>query len=185
MALRIYAHEHDGLYPPHDYDMSPLHPKYLAEELIFQCPSGMIDGEGSLRMVPPPDGEQAAAHPPGLAHYPGHRVWLAQDDGIPGEEPEDDGELRTNYIYHGGGRRHNQMPLAGLVADSEPRHNERANVLMSDGAIISVTESRWRELGFGEELPEYLFSTPPPGSAPPPPAPGSGPPMPSGESVPE
>ncbi|MGI5820161.1 MAG: type II secretion system protein [Armatimonadota bacterium] len=129
LALRAYAHDHDALYPPHDYDMSPLHPKYLAAEKSFECPST----HERLAMVPPP----------------------TDDDPADAAAEDEDGVLETSYIYRGG-RSHNQMPLAALVADREPHHNKRANVLMSDGAITSVPETRWRELGFSEELPEYL-----------------------------
>lgn len=159
LALRIYAQEHDGLYPPNEYDMSPLYPKYVARELIFQCPSGAYDSEHSLRMVPP------GWQPPKLPKSPpaeplGPPGELGIDPGMePGMEPEDDGTLKTGFIYRGG-RSHNQAPLAALVADSEVRHNDRANVLMSDGAIISIPEGHWRALGFGEELPDYLFHRP-------------------------
>ena len=169
MALRMYAHEHDGLYPPHDYDMTPLYPKYLALDIVFDCPSDSYGGEDSIRMVPPdwepPEPEELPAEPPGGA--PGMSGMPGMEPGMdPGMDPcmelpaWDEDLLKTSYLYHGGGRRHNAMPLTGLVADSDTRHNERANVLMSDGAIRSVSESEWLELGFGEELPEYLFAQP-------------------------
>ncbi len=217
MALRMYANEHDGLYPPNDYDMSPLQPKYLDAEKVFECPSQMRSSQGPF-MVPPPDEEDeaGAAHPstlPGTAMT--GRVWQAQEEVPPppgepgpppgmGEPPAHPGPklppeayenaLKTDYLYHGGGRAHNEMPVAALVADSEPAHNERANVLMSDGAITSVPEGRWKALGFGEELPGYLFylAPPPPGEpgmppgAEPSPPPGEGaPPPPDGPPMPE
>jgi hypothetical protein len=198
MALRMYAKENDGLYPPHDYDMSPLQPKYLDAEKIFECPSqrgSMYDGPF---MLPPPDedAEEASVHPstiPGTAMT--GRVCQAQEEapppgmeGPPGMPPEATLPPRyedaptTNYVYLGGGREHNEMPLAALVADSDIAHNARANVLMSDGAITSVPEGRWRALGFGEELPGYLYYQPPgesdpsmaPGMPPGPPGPPPG-----------
>ena len=169
LALRAYAHEHDALYPPHDYDMSPLHPKYLAVETSFRCPST----HERLAMVPPP----------------------TDDDPADAAAEDENGVLETSYIYRGG-RSHSQMPLAALVADREPHHNAGANVLMSDGAITLVPETRWRELGFDEELPEYLAPPEPewelmePGMGPPPvygpPDPGTlgVPPLPSAEEAP-
>jgi prepilin-type processing-associated H-X9-DG protein len=106
----------------------------------------------------------------------------------------DEDLLKTSYLYHGGGREHNQTPLTGLVADSDTRHNERANVLMSDGAIKTTSRALWLELGFGEELPDYLprhdpYGPPPsmmePGaSEPPPPHTEEPPPPPDSEPPP-
>jgi len=181
MALRAYAHDHDGLYPPTEDDLSPLHPKYLPIDLVFRCPSttqtlpmgapaseevwhpeqpeseeeplaeGMAPG-------PPPAGSPAEGMPPGPP--PG----AMPGPGMMGGGPPDDypeGTLLTAFYYRAG-RRHNELPLAALVADHEPRHNSRANVLMSDGGIKSVTEGQWRELGFvtpeeidRERRPEY------------------------------
>jgi prepilin-type processing-associated H-X9-DG protein len=62
--------------------------------------------------------------------------------------PRPAGTLFTSYYYRAG-RRHNQLPRAPLVSDSTfTRHNGRANVLFSDGAVEAVTEADWRGWGF-------------------------------------
>ncbi len=203
LALRTYAHEHDALYPPHDYDMSPLHPKYLPTDIVFTCPSGSYDGEDSIRMVPPdwepPEPEESEEPPaepsppegePGMGGPPGMEPGMEPGMGAPAWHED---LLKTSYLYHGGAREHNEMPLAGLVADSDTRHNDRANVLMSDGAIKTASRTLWLELGFGEELPDYLpqqhdpYGPPPmmePGMSEPPPPPSEEPPPPPGSEPP-
>ena len=61
--------------------------------------------------------------------------------------------IMTAYYYRAG-RRHNQTPRAPLCSDHTPFHNTRANVLFSDGAVKSISEGPWRELGF--ETPEEI-----------------------------
>ncbi|MGC9320434.1 MAG: hypothetical protein ACP5KN_20540, partial [Armatimonadota bacterium] len=105
----------------------------------------------------------------------------------PEEYPE--GTLVTNYYYRAG-RRHNGLPPAVLVADHEPAHNDRANVLMSDGAIRSLPEPRWRQMGFRtpdeilqERFPERYGQVEPGACCAPPMSPPEGPPRePPGEA---
>jgi prepilin-type processing-associated H-X9-DG protein len=78
----------------------------------------------------------------------------------PGGAVADD-VLKTSYYYRAG-RRHNQTPRAPLCTDQSLPHNDRANILYSDGTLISLTESRWRAEGF-VPLTELQQGASPPG----------------------
>ncbi len=167
MALRAYAADHDGLYPPTEDDLSPLTDDYLTTDAVFNCPSRTSSNrfsrpQGVPMGAPANDeiwlGGAGEGAPPGVELAPGMgEPGMAPPPppptpGIsPGAAPRcgpyPEGTVFTDYYYRAG-RRHNELPLAALVADHEPRHNGRANVLMSDGGIKSVTETHWRELGF-------------------------------------
>jgi prepilin-type N-terminal cleavage/methylation domain-containing protein len=47
LALRAYAADHDGRYPPRNDDLTPLVRGYLVTTTVFLCPSG-----GSTALVP-------------------------------------------------------------------------------------------------------------------------------------
>jgi prepilin-type processing-associated H-X9-DG protein len=55
------------------------------------------------------------------------------------------GVLPSGYYYHEG-LRYNVGQLLPLAGDSQPRHNERANMLFTDGSIRSVTAQYWLQL---------------------------------------
>lgn len=167
-ALRLYASDHDGGYPPVADDLSPLYPRYLDTEKVFQCPSAT---EGSTPMgapanpklpLPPssgpagPPGSGApGGPPPGAPAGPqslapeGPRVVFTQGGGgLQGSsKPRAEGILYTAYYYRAG-RRHNQSPRAPLCSDQSLVHNDRANVLYSDGSLTALPDFRWRSEGF-------------------------------------
>jgi len=161
LALRCYAHEHEGRYPPREDDLSPLMPDYLTTELAFCCPSaGGSSGMGEVPMGAPADEEawRKGQVGPGAQEAPvvGEGVPMPEAGApvpVPGAAPPDEQAPKPRRIiftdyYYRAGRRHNQAPLAPLCADHRPRHNDGANVLFSDGAVKRLDESRWRELGF-------------------------------------
>jgi len=177
VALRSYAHDHDGWYPPTEDDLTPLIPRYIDLDKCFQCPStydsnipmGAPADEARWRPPQPENpsmdpgmdpgipgmGAPPSAPPPPQSHLPGvdlqpGEVVFAQ--GMPSPSwPED--TIMTGYYYRAG-RSHNQTPLAPLCSDHKLSHNYRANVLFSDGAIKLLPEGPWRELGF--ETPEEI-----------------------------
>jgi prepilin-type processing-associated H-X9-DG protein len=51
----------------------------------------------------------------------------------------------SSYYYHSR-LRYNIGPLLPLVGDSNPRHNDRANLLFTDGSIRSVAGTYWLQL---------------------------------------
>jgi len=145
LALRMYAVEHGGKYPPREDDLSPLLGKYLIMQQVFVCPSGM----SGVPMGAPADkslplGESGGA--PGGA--PG---GMPGAGGLPQRmtpTPPGPGPVTTSFYYRAG-RKHNQVPRAPLVSDQDLRHNDdRANVLFSDGAIETLRGAQWRALGF-------------------------------------
>ncbi len=155
MALRLYAAEHDGWYPPKEDDLSPLFPIYVGYELVFQCPTAGCSrkvpmgapADESIEIKPPPPSPWYG--PPGPPGAPPHPPGPPPGPPPPPPEEETPAEevLYTGYYYRGG-RRHNQTPRGPLVSDHEALHTDRANVLFSDGAIESLSEADWRDLGF-------------------------------------
>ena len=167
LALRSYAHDHEGWYPPTEDDLSPLMPRYISFEQVFLCPSDPTaqipmgaPASAEIWHPPKPPEEEPALGPMGPGGPPG--VMLAQEEAPPGQPPQEvppeeeiwyvhgpypEGTIFTAYYYRAG-RRHNEVPRAPLCADQEPRHNAGANVLFSDGNVKWVHEPRWRELGF-------------------------------------
>jgi len=59
LALKLYADDHDGALPPRDDDLGPLHPRYLAVEQCFMCPSSttMIPMGSPAHSPPKPKAE--------------------------------------------------------------------------------------------------------------------------------
>jgi len=183
MALRSYAHDHEGWYPPAEDDLSPLMPRYITFEQVFLCPSSPVSqipmgapASAEIWHPPKPPEEEPALGPMGPGGPPG--VVLAQEEpppgppveALPAEEimgyehgPYPEGTIFTCYYYRAG-RRHNEVPMAPLCADHEPHHNAGANVLFSDGNVKWVHEPRWRELGFitPREIEEEQHPEPPP-----------------------
>ncbi len=175
MALRVYATEHGGRYPPKDDDLSPLLGKYLLQQQVFVCPSAwnsdvpmgapadkslpLGDTGGAPGGMPlgAPGGVPGGAPGgmPGSGPPPRPGAWQTTPDGTPlrfvqagPNRPPGLGPVTTSFYYRAG-RKHNQLPRAPLVTDQEPRHNDdRANVLFSDGAIETLRAAQWRALGF-------------------------------------
>jgi len=190
VALRSYAYDNDGWYPPTEDDLLPLMPQYIDGEQGFKCPSSSYNpipmgapadesrwpppqprpqpGEG-MGMGMEPRMEGAPGPGPGVAEGPGPPGMVGSHaEGEPTEPVVQ--PIMTGYYYRAG-RRHNQTPLAPLCSDHEPIHNARANVLFSDGAVKLISEGAWRELGF--ETPEEISARraeeqggPPPGQPP-------------------
>ncbi|MGE5531512.1 MAG: type II secretion system protein [Bacteroidota bacterium] len=165
-ALRLYALDGDGRYPPTEDDLSPLYPRYLGAAQVFDCPSNsasvpMGAPANPKRMAPPsgpppeagPGGKGGPAGPPPAPPGPQSLaprepvIVLTQDAGGPAGGAVADDILKTSYYYRAG-RRHNQTPRAPLCTDQSLPHNDRANMLYSDGTLISLPESRWRAEGF-------------------------------------
>lgn len=183
-ALRLYALDGDGHYPPTADDLSPLFPRYLGTEKVFMCPSSSSPGtvpmgapanpklsfepgggpplgpggpggpglKGGGPGAPGGPGGPPGGGPAGPAGAPpkpqslapgGARIVFTQG-GPP--QPQDD-RLKTSYYYRAG-RAHNQTPRAPLCTDQSCLHNDRADVLFSDGSLKSLTEAPWRALGF-------------------------------------
>lgn len=145
LALRLYAQEHEGLYPPRSNDLSPLYPRQVAVWSSFVCPSGNVAAGPPPPPALPGSSSQApsAAPPPpaatGPPPAPGSGPGLA---GGFGAAPPTPASLTGSYYYQGG-LRYNVGPLTALVADNQARHNARANVLFSDGGLRSVPAARW------------------------------------------
>ena len=85
---------------------------------------------------------------PGMPGAPGAGMG-AVGAGQPKEESEEGprAPITTNYYYRAG-HRPNEAPSVPIVTDQALHHNERANVLYSDGHAKSLPEQVWRELGF-------------------------------------
>lgn len=161
-ALRLYALDGDGRYPPTANDLAPLYPRYLGTEKVFLCPSSSnylpmgapANPKLSVQAGPPggPPGLPPPPPPPPpmppQSRAPGGPTIVFTQGGPPGGHPQptDDG-LKTSYYYRAG-RTHNQTPRAPLCADQSCLHDDRANVLYSDGSLKSVTRSAWQAQGF-------------------------------------
>jgi prepilin-type N-terminal cleavage/methylation domain-containing protein/prepilin-type processing-associated H-X9-DG protein len=168
LALQFYAADHGGLYPPTEDDLSPLIGRYIRNAQVFLCPSQVYPGvpmgapanRKLLEQTPPPAGPPM---PP---------EW--------DEEAAPQGGPTTNYYYRAGHTR-DEAPSAPIVSEHEVAHQDRANVLYSDGHVRRLREADWRALGF---TPLRDLTAPPgmgmggmPGGMPgmPPGAPGAGP----------
>ena len=163
LALRLYAHEHEGGLPPREDDLGPILPRHLLNEQSFQCPSQVPHMPMGSPAHPPPEG-----------------VPEPDPSGFPSEY-EGDEALTTSYFYRAG-RSLDAAPARWLCSDHDAHHTERANVLFTDGAVKRVHKDRWAEMGFrpaAELMARYGWEPPapswhlPPG-APPSPAPGGG-----------
>ncbi len=132
LALQLYADDHGDRFPPVDDDLSPLLGRYLRGELIFMCPSS------NQQNIP--------------MGVPANRDLLPKRDaatGSSGTMPQalKEGQIATNYYYRAGHER-GESPAAPIVTDQALHHNERANVLYTDGRAKSFGEQAWRGAGF-------------------------------------
>ncbi|MGC9318751.1 MAG: type II secretion system protein [Armatimonadota bacterium] len=96
-ALRIYAQDHYGHFPPADNDLRPLFPRYLSEPEVLRCPSASGLGE-PMRAIEPNPGARESDYV--------YRGGL-EDDDLPGQfVAADDVEDRHNggatYLYASG-----------------------------------------------------------------------------------
>ena len=182
MALRMYALDNDGYYPPRDDDLGALYPQYVGDKSVFMCPDGY---GGEVPMGAPADESLPLdARHYGMGYYgpmtPPPKE--SEEKAEPDEEPID-----WSYYYHAG-HRHNELPVAPLVTDQGLYHTEKANVLFSDGGLRWLGEQEWRALGFRplEEIiaernpPPEDARVPPGGMMPPGYPPGMPPPGPPG-----
>jgi len=188
MALRIYALDHDGCYPPKEDDLSPLYPHYLSTGDVFQCPESALSeipmgapADESIEIKPRPEGysdlplgwpEQPPPLPPPSSGPP-------PPPGPPLQEADFSEEILYTTYYYRAGRHHNELPRAPLVVDHEALHNNQANVLFSDGGIATLPKAEWEQLGFQsiEEILEERYPErhgPPSMEGPPPCLPPSG-----------
>lgn len=199
LALRMYAQEHEGRLPPREDDLGPLHPKYLATEKVFLCPSqpGGIP-MGCPAHDPPkrPGSQEGATGPPpmGMPGPPGFPPGGPPPPGPPAPPPAgptcetgvpepgepQDQPLMTGYFYRAG-RDLNSAPAKWMCADHGTHHNDAANVLFSDGGIKRVEPPQWCAMGFAnaqEQMAKYGWAPPappgPPIPLPPPPSSGGG-----------
>ena len=120
IALRIYAAEHYGHFPPRDNDLWALVPRCLPDPEALECPTATGLARLSVRLgfVPEPEG-------------------LLPDGTVPGRRLGPEGRP-IDYIYRGGFCDDDdpRTPLAGDSSDS--RHNGGGNYLHVDGSV------KWR-----------------------------------------
>ncbi len=205
LALRCYAMDNDGYYPPTEDDLLPLVPNYIAMDEAFSCPTYRseipmgapaneeiwhppVPEAPSPPPPPPPEGPPGPGGPggpppgpmpggPGGPGPPGMGgPWTGP--GIVPSGPYPEGTVFTSYYYRAG-RKHNEAPLGALCADHGPHHNGGANVLFSDGNVKWLHEGQWRELGF-RTLEEISAERHPQPQPPPRMPPGAPPPPPGG-----
>jgi len=174
LALQLYAADHGGRYPPTDDDLSPLLDRYLREPRIVVCPStspgttpmgapadpklyqppsspygGPPGMGGSGGMPGPPGGPPGMGGPGGMPGPPGGTPKMHPTQGslIPPPPPGQPPPVMTGYYYRAGHTR-DEAPAAPVLSDQTLAHNERANVLYSDGAVKRLRELEWRAAGF-------------------------------------
>jgi prepilin-type N-terminal cleavage/methylation domain-containing protein/prepilin-type processing-associated H-X9-DG protein len=181
LALRLYAADNGGLYPPQADDLSPLMPHYMAFSPCFICPTdaqvtgvpmGAPADWSKMKNAPPPPPPLNYNQSPKQSSAPQHPIQPAAHPQPPPAPPPPapaQGPLETSYYYRAG-RSHNELPRAPLVSDNDTRHNNRANVLFSDGAIEALPESDWRKWGFVPLKEIQAAHNPPPAARPAPPA---------------
>ncbi len=155
MALRMYALDNDGHYPPRDDDLGPLYPQYLGDKIVFTCSSSNY-----LRVVPmgaPADESLAIESQRYSMGYPPMTPpsRQSQEKAEPEEEP-----IEWSYYYRAG-HGHNELPVVPLVTDQQLSHGDKANVLFSDGGLRWLGEQDWRALGF-RPLEEIIAERNPP-----------------------
>ncbi|MFP3903358.1 MAG: type II secretion system protein [Armatimonadota bacterium] len=173
MALRTYALENDGRYPPGDNDLRPLLPVYLDSAHTLACPSSS-NGKpfGALPTDEPPEDPMEPGMGPSTPS-PGMEAPPPAPPGEPGGPPPEEAQAQeepppetpgyitaeemlsdrrryegTAYFYiseHRYGRITVARPLCG--DNRANRHNDRGNVLMTDGSIHPWSAEQYREAG--------------------------------------
>ena len=152
VALRFYASDHGGLYPPVDDDLTPIIDRYCRNETIFQCPSSSQMGipMGAPASPPPPVAEEASATTTGPA--PGATMVQGPPPGMGGMPgggmpPLGPSVVGTNYYYRAG-MAPSEWPAAPMVSDQDTHHNNRANVVFTDGHAGRMGADEWARAGF-------------------------------------
>jgi len=152
LALRNYAADNDMRYPPRDNDLSPLWPVYVNTRLTFACPS--ISAGKPMGMMPadePPQPSTGGPPPPpdvSTTTPPGPPVQQPPPAAMPPPEDAPEVTLETGYFYVSGYRYDQfirRMPLSGDSGAS--RHNDRANVLFTDGSLGLWTRADYLRAG--------------------------------------
>ncbi len=155
LALRTYAADNDMLYPPRDNDLRPLWPVYWHSYLsgpVFSCPSMSQTGVkmGAKPGDYPQDEERySGGPPPAGAPMPGPPPPPAEPALTPW--PEDPvAEGATCYFYVSGYRHDQMIRRAPLSGDLSAWHNDRRNVLFTDGSMRFWNEGQYLEAGRDE-----------------------------------
>jgi len=153
LALRTYAADNDMLYPPRDNDLRPLWPVYWLRPggPIFNCPS--MSNKGVKMGAKPADYPKAEDRywdgPPPGAPMPGPPPPPADPALTPwSEDPMAEGA--TCYFYISGYRHDQLIRRAPLSGDLSAWHNDRRNVLFTDGSVRLWTEGQYLEAGLDE-----------------------------------
>lgn len=108
IALRVYAGDYAGHYPPVDNDLSPLVPNYLPEPRTLLCPSAVrLRAGGALKIPPEPK--------PGQSDYVYQAGWC--DDDRPNvvfaaDDRDDRHNGGANYLFTDGRGRWLSVSLA-------------------------------------------------------------------------
>lgn len=101
LALKLYAADHCGHFPPADNDLSPLVPSCVADTAIFTCPSA-----GDYRLIPYPPRTPPEPLATGFASNYAYRGGLCDDDLPEQVIASDDVSRRhnegANYLYLSG-----------------------------------------------------------------------------------
>jgi len=141
-ALQMYAQDHAGRFPPTEDDLSPLLDRYLRADKVFLCPSNS-DVLDILPMGAPANPK--LYQPPRPTH--GHPALPEPGGAVPPAFILPKVPLPMGYYYRAG-RRPDEAPSRPLLSDQKLVHNDRANVLYTDGHAAVLAEPAWRALGF-------------------------------------
>jgi type II secretory pathway pseudopilin PulG len=134
LALRTYATDHDMRYPPTDNDLAPLWPVYFNNATAFKCPSAASGMPmGSIPAPPEPPTRPPGPPEPGM---PPPAPQFSQPPHVP------EG-MQTGYFYLSGHRYDRMVAAVPLAGDAMAWHNDRRNVLLTDGAIKSWTAANY------------------------------------------
>jgi prepilin-type processing-associated H-X9-DG protein len=170
LALRTYAADNDMLYPPRDNDLRPLWPVYWQSAApLFSCPSTSHKGvkmgakpgdypedETGYRAgsASPPPPVPVPGTPPGVPGpagepMPGPPPPPAESPATPW--PEDPvAEGATCYFYVSGYRHDQLIRRAPLAGDLSAWHNDRRNVLFTDGSMRLWSKGQYLESGLDD-----------------------------------
>lgn len=139
IALRIYAAEHYGHFPPRDNDLWALVPRCLPDPEALACPTATSLARLSVRLGfapvrPAPSGVPAGPVAALSAGPPPEPEGLLTDGTVPGRRLGPEGRP-IDYIYRGGlcDDDDPRTPLAGDSSDN--RHNGGTSYLFLDGHV--------------------------------------------------
>ena len=137
MALRMYASDWGGAYPPQEDNLAPIAER-LRTDAPFRCPSARFTGptaQEKKRIA-------RAKHKHFITDLPGGRSTY----NVPSALVIADGRLYgSSYYYHAGLT--NESPgNALLLAEREAAHDHRAHVVYASGRVKLLPEAEWRKL---------------------------------------